>query len=286
MTAVARRLWQLLEPLHDLTYFSPLIAKTGKRHGLRGFWMTYFAFRAAPMGQVEAATVTATFFGFHPDFVARALPAAWQHLTPAQAIAAREAAIELALEEIFGPQGDESPFAEAADLAWQAAQLADPAGRPLAAANQALPPSSNPRLRLWQASTVLREHRGDGHVANLVGRGIRPVEAHLRKIGAGESDGQNLKAWRGFPDDEWSAGQADLLRRGLLDGQGLLTKAGLAEHDAIEAATDAAAEQPWRALGDGRTARLVELLRPLTRQVLATGLIPRANPVGLVMEQQ
>jgi hypothetical protein len=285
MTSVARRVWQQLEPLHALTYFSPQVTEAGKRHGLRGFWMTYFAFRAAPMGAVEPATVTAAFFGFHRDFVARALPTAWQHLTPEQAVVAREAAVALALDEVFGPAGDESRFAEAADLAGEAALLADTAGRPLAAANQALPRSSNPRLRLWQASTVLREHRGDGHVAALVTGGIRPVEAHLIKIGAGESDGENLRTWRGFPDDEWTAGQAGVRSRGLTDDQGLLTKAGRTEHDAIEAATDAAAEQPWRALGDAGTARLVELLSPLTTQVLASGLIPRSNPIGLVWNQ-
>jgi hypothetical protein len=282
---VSRKLWRLYEPLHAITYFSPHSTAAGKAHGLRGFWMTYFAFRAAPFGPIGPAPVTASFFGFHPDFVARALPAAWQHISPEQAIAAREAAIAPALNDILGPVGDELDCAEAADLAWHTALLADTAGRPVAATNQTLPPSGDPRIRLWQACTVLREHRGDGHVATLVTREIRPAEAHLIKIGAGESDAENLKSFRGFPDEEWSSAQTQLRDRGLTDEQGLLTAAGRAEHDAIEEATDAAAEQPWRALGDSGTRRLVELLTPLTKRVLAAGLIPRSNPVGLVWDQ-
>jgi hypothetical protein len=277
MTA-SRELWARYELVHDVVYFSPRRTEQADRLGLRGFWMGYFAFRSAPLGPVDPAVVLATFYGFHASRVRRALPDAWSYATPEQALAARWAAADAAIADL-GPVA--ADLAETAELAWEAARAADPAGHPLGAAEQALSRPDNPRIALWQATTVLREHRGDGHVAALVARGIGPAESHLIKAGAGEADGDVLRALRGFPEQDWAAARAGLVERGLLDAAGRLTDAGRAEHDAIEAATDAAAEQPWRALGPERTARLRDLLDPLADAVQATGLIPAANPVGL-----
>jgi hypothetical protein len=268
-----------LEPIHDLIYFSPRGAEQSKALGLRGYWMSYFAFRAAPLGPVGPAPVTAAFFGFHPSRVRRALPDAWDRTTPALALAGRAAAVDAAMRDIAGADHDPG---EAVDLAWRAAQAADTAGRPLAAANQALPQPENPRIALWQALTVLREHRGDGHNAVLVSRGIRPAEAHLLKAGAGESDEDVLRTGRGFPDDEWAVARAGMQERGLLDEDGGLTDLGTAEHHAVEDATDRVSERPWQALGVAEGLRLRDLLDPLARAVLDSGLIPDPHPAGLV----
>jgi len=271
-------MWFRYEPIHDVIYFSPRRTEQADALGMRGFWMGYFAFRAAPLGEASPELVAATFFGFHRNRVRRALPDAWSYTTAAKAIAARDAAADAALADL-GPIDD---LEEAAELAWQAASAADTAGRALAAAHQALPRSSNPRLALWQATSILREHRGDGHIAVLVARGIAPAEAHLLKSGAGDSDEQSLKVHRGFPDEEWAAARAGLVERGLLDEDGRLTAQGMAEHEAVEEATDAAAEQPWRAIGPAATARLRDLLDPIAAAVLRTGQIHKPNPRGMV----
>ena len=70
--AVARHLWQLYEPLHAVTYFAPEARAAFVGAGLRGFWRGYFAGRAAPLGAVPAAPVTALFYSFAPAMVARA----------------------------------------------------------------------------------------------------------------------------------------------------------------------------------------------------------------------
>ena len=284
----ARRLWERFEVVHDVAYFSPRVAEAARGLGLKGYWMGYFALRAAPLGPVGPATVTAVFFGFHRSRVERALPDAWAYTTPEAAIAAREAAVDAALAELVGGDaagpGDASgpgDLGEAAELAWRAAQLADTAGRPLAAANQALPRPGSERVALWQATAVLREHRGDGHNAVLVSRGVGPAEAHLLKAGAGESDPDVLRTGRGFPDEEWARARAGLADRGLLDGDGRLTAAGRAEHDAIEAATDRAARQPWEALGASGSDRLLALLDAPAAAVAGSGLLPEPSPVGL-----
>jgi len=276
MTA-ARELWYRYEPVHDVIYFSPRRTEQANALGMRGFWMGYFAFRSAPLGAVPPDVVGAAFFGFHRSRVHRALPDAWSYTTVEQALAARNAAVDAAMADLGPIEG----LDDAAELAWQAASTADVSGRPLAAAHQAEPRPDNPRIALWQATAVLREHRGDGHVAVLVARGIGPIESHLLKSGSGESDEATLKLHRGFPDDEWAAARAGLVERGWLDADGRLTARGVAEHEAVEAATDAAAEQPWEAIGPAATGRLRDLLDPVATTIRTSGLIPHPNPLGM-----
>ena len=78
----ARVMWKLFEPLHAVTYFAEECLEEYKAAGLKGFWMGYFAGRAAPMGAVAPAVVDATFFSFNPDRVKRALPDAWSFASP------------------------------------------------------------------------------------------------------------------------------------------------------------------------------------------------------------
>lgn len=278
----SRVMWELSEPVHDLVYFTPEARQAADGLGMRGFWMGYFALRAAPLGPVGPAVVTSSFYVFHPDRVARALPDAWRWASPSDALAARERAVDLAMRRLYGEDGVRSAtMAEAADLAWDAAEAADTAGRVLGAANQALDRPAQPHVRLWQAATTLREHRGDGHVAVLVSRGIGPVEAMVLKAAAGESDDAMQRESRKWDAETWRGTEAALRARGWIDDSGRPTADGAAEHRAIEEATDAAAEGPWRALGPDTTARLAELLAPLAQRVVASGMIPSGNPVGL-----
>jgi hypothetical protein len=280
--ASARSMWELAEPVHDLVYFTPEARHEADRAGMRGFWMGYVAMRAAPLGVVPAAVVVSSFYVFHPDRVTRALPDAWRYATPSDMLAARERAVDLSMRRLFGEDVVRSArMAEAADLAWDAAAAADTAGRVLGGANQALDRPELPHVRLWQAATTLREHRGDGHVAVLVSRRVGPVEAMVLKAASGESDGAMLREGRKWDAATWQRAEADLRARGWIDDVGRLTPRGAAERDAIEAETDAAAEGPWRAVGRDATVRLAELLTPLARDVLASGVIPSGNPVGL-----
>ena len=278
----ARRLWERLEPIHAVTYFTDESATAARAAGLRGFWMAYFACRLAPLGPVGPMTATAACFGFHRSRTERALPDAWQFATPAQALKARLEGATLALRRITGVA---APFTRgvtaAAELAWAAAQQADISGRILGAANQALPRPDDPLAVVWQAATTLREHRGDGHNAVLITAGLTPVQAHWLKIGAAETDPETLRASRNWPAAAWDSGRADLIERGWLDAHGLLTAAGRGAHDDIEAQTDAAAATPWTGIGPEDTTRLAALLKPLSAAIVASGAVPFPNPIGL-----
>ncbi|MFJ3623828.1 hypothetical protein ACIPSH_37645 [Streptomyces iakyrus] len=280
--SVARAMWERFEPVHQLVYFTPEVREAAEDLGLHGYWMGYFALRAAPLGTVPASVVTSSFYVFHPDRAASALPDAWALASPQQVIEARERAVDAAMKSLFGPDVVASAeLAEAADLAWEAARAADTAGRVLGAANQALPRPAQPHVRLWQAATTLREHRGDGHVAVLVGHRLGPVEALVLKSATGETDAEFQRRIRQWDVVAWRAAQAKLRERGWIDEEGRLTGGGAAAHEQMEADTDAAALAPWQALGADATTRLAHLLEPLARRVLDSGIIPTGNPVGL-----
>jgi hypothetical protein len=270
----ARQMWKLLEPLHAVTYFSPQARAAFEEAGLRGFWRGYFAGRAAPLGEVGAAPVYASFFGFARPMVERALPSVWGLADPAAALAARAVGARAALRELIGPVD----VAEAALLCRTAAEAVEVVGRPLAAANAALPWPEDPLDMLWQASTVLREHRGDGHVAALLVAGLGGCESLVWRA-AVDNDRRVLQPARGWSDEEWDAAVGRLAARGWLDGAGLATDVAVAARDQIEASTDVLAAGPWRALGGEGVARLAELLRPWSAAALSA--LPTPNPIGL-----
>jgi hypothetical protein len=278
--ATARRLWALGEPFHALIYFAAECRAAGEAAGLTGFWQTYFAFRAAPLGPVGPEVVTATFANFEPGFVARRVPAVWDAVRPADALAARLAGVDAAARRIFGADWAESPeVAEAAQLAGAAAAAVDLPGRPLAAANTGLPVPEQPHLALWQALTTLREHRGDGHVAALVIREIDGPGAHVLAAAAGRSTREWLQRARGWDDAAWDDAAARLAARGWLDGDELSAE-GLTIVAGVEADTDRLALRSWQGLGDVGCDRLAELLLPVRRAVVAAGEWPAHNPIG------
>ncbi|WFE36861.1 hypothetical protein [Micromonospora sp. WMMD975] len=270
-------MWTLFEPVHAVTYFHPRARAAFEAVGLRGYWRGYFAGRAAPLGPVDAPTVTAAFFSFAPPMVARALPSVWQLASPEEALRARLTGAVQALAE-FTYELPEAHLAEAAGLLEEAADRVDTAGRVLGAVNAALPRGEYPLARLWQAAATLREHRGDGHVAALVGTGLDPVEVVAWRCRVDQSREFHQPA-RGWTDEEWSAAEERLVDKGWLTADRGATAHATATFRAVEEATDRAASGPWRELGAERTGRLRELLEPIATRCRT--IIPPLAPIGL-----
>ncbi|MEU1123068.1 hypothetical protein ABZ371_05665 [Streptomyces sp. NPDC005899] len=277
-----RRMWHLLEPLHAVFYYAPEVfdeaAALGYATGER--WPSYFAWRAAPLGQAGPGRVTAVFHSFSPDMVGRYVPAGTPVAPPRAVLEARTRAVDRAYRALFGERVHSPGLAEAAALAQRAARAADVTGRPLAEANAALPWPDAPHLVLWQAATVLREHRGDGHVAALVAAGLDPVESLVSFAAVGAARPEVFES-RGWGRDAWEAARRRLLDRGLLEADGTATDAGRALRADVERRTDEAASGPWRALGDQQHERLVELLGPLWVEAVGSGLLPSETTLGI-----
>jgi hypothetical protein len=274
---LARLMWTLFEPVHDVTYFSPQARASFEAAGLRGFWRGYFAGRAAPLGPVSAAPVVASFFNFAPDMVARAIPDVWDRAGPERVLQARLTGAVQALSALSAGQPP-TELDEAADLLEEAAGQLDHAGRVLGAANAALPRPAEPLGRLWLAATVLREHRGDGHVAALVAADLGGCEV-LAWRAARDLSREMLQPARGWTDEEWAAAADRLAERGWLDRDGNPTQVGIDAFAAVERATDVAAAGPWRVLGMSGAQRLLDLLTPLARACFA--VLPFQIPIGL-----
>ncbi|MDT5065204.1 MAG: hypothetical protein QOK02_1359 [Mycobacterium sp.] len=265
--------------MHALTYFAPESLAAFERVGFRGFWMGYFAGRSAPLGPVPAEVITAVFYGFSASHVGRALPDAWGFASPADALRVREESAVAALRRC-GVSAD-ADVETAARLLAKAARSAPLDGRPLFAANLALPWPEEPVARLWHAVTLLREQRGDGHVATLASLGISGRDANVLHCAADRVPREFIVRSRRYDDDEWHSCTERLAARGLLDDSGALTSAGVALKQTIEATTDRLALSAFDALDDAELDALFATLTPITRAVIAGGDIPSATPMGL-----
>jgi hypothetical protein len=296
--ATARRMWTLFEPVHVISYFTADSRDAFEQAGLRGFWRGYFAGRAAPIGLTGPAPVVAAFFSFAPPMVARAVPGVWDLISPADAIAVRQAGAVAALRRLLDLADGTAPapIAAAADRLTERTTDLDWAGRTLGAANAALPVPSESLARLWHAATVLREHRGDGHIAALVAANLDAPEALALRAGVdlaangahGVGSNSHVSAgWgraqmqpaRGWTDEEWNAAVARLGGRGLLHPNGTATQAGTELHRNIERATDVTAARPWARLAERELDEISDVLLPIAR-ACAT-VLPVPNPVGV-----
>ncbi len=261
-----------------MTYFAPEAREALNELGYRGFWMGYFAARSAPLGTVAPEVVTAIFYNFAPERVAKALPTAWRIAGPEAALCARQDSAVAALRR-YGLDADEN-VTVAAELAAKAARNAPLDGRPLFAANRALPWPDEPLAVLWHAATLLREQRGDVHVAALTAAGITGRESNVLHAAAGGVPRDYLARTRDYDEAEWHHHEQRLAERGLLHDDGLLTSAARELKNQIESTTDARALSALDALTDDEVETLFQTLSPIARAVVAGGDVPALSPVA------
>jgi hypothetical protein len=271
---VVARAHRAVEPLHNHLYFAPEQDERLGAVGLRPGRMCYFAGRAAPMGPVGPGVVAATFYNFSPALIARHIPRAWTLAAPEQIVAARFDAARASLTRLLGEAAGSPEIDELAGLLREACSVLTPEARPRYAGHADLEWPDEPLLQMWHGATLLREHRGDGHLAALLRAGLTGLEAlvSFTVTGRGLSEGM-VKVSRGWSEEEWDATVASLTERGwLADGQ--LTADGASQRARLEAETDEMSAAPWQHLGPERTARVVELGRALSARLVAAGAYP------------
>jgi hypothetical protein len=269
----ARRMFELLEPICLVTYFADESNEELAALGHRTYWDGYFASRAAPLGRVPAQVVHAAFYSFAEGEAARHIPSAWETVPPEVSFAAWRRGSAASVRRILGPELAGSPgLARAADLTTKAATSAPTAGRVMYAGWRALEVPSDPVTRLWHSATMLREHRGDGHVAALVGTRIGGTEAHvLSALDMGIHPPESFGRIHHLPKERLAAVMAGLRQRGLVDADGWFTEAGRETKRRIEALTDELAVAPYEGLSPAELDELVAELEPITARMVATG---------------
>jgi hypothetical protein len=279
---LARRMWHQLEPVHAVFWYAPEVFAEAAALGyeVETRWPSYFAWRLAPLGAVGPRLAASACYSFSAGMVAAHVPAAWAVAAPPQILAARERAVDRMYRALFGDLIGSPGLAEAAELARDAALAAATAGRPLTAANADLAWPGEPHLVLWHAINVLREQRGDGHIAALQVAGLDPCEALVSFAAIGAAP-EEVFASRGWSAQEWSAARDRLAARRWIDAAGQATERGRKGRDEIEWRTDRLADAPWRALGPGRGQRLAELTAPLLSAAFESGLLPLQSTLGI-----
>ncbi|MFZ0834580.1 MAG: hypothetical protein WAM92_16185 [Mycobacterium sp.] len=271
----AGRLTRTLDPLHSVGYFLPEVSERFGVLGMQGR-TPYFATRSAPMGAVGAGVVAATFYNFSPDLVAASIPGAWAAASPQTVTEMRYAIVDEALPRVLGEITGSPELARAADILHDVAEAIPNAdGRPLFAGHAELPWPQSPHSRLWHAITLLREYRGDGHIAALITYRLSGLEALITHTASELGfTAQFARRLRGWTEAQWAAATDRLRQRELLDESGALTTTGLQIRTEIEDLTDTLAFEPWRTLAGGDATQLEEFATSTRQVVLGAGIFP------------
>ncbi len=266
----SRSLAAALEPVIGQVFFSPEchaayaqlgFAPSPGRAGLVALpdGPAYFTSRGSLLGQVRPGVVAAAFGVFKPDIVAAGVTLGWSLTDAATINAARRAGAVAQLERVLGEADD--GVARAAELLERAVEPLGIEGRPLFAGLRSWwDDPTDPWTRLFHLGDMLRECRGDAHIAAWAGATLDAVEVGLLNDVYMGLPLRSYVRTRGWNDDELEAGEERLQGRGWLD-QGKLTDDGREAREAIERATDRQMAPALEALGPDLD-ELIGLLRP------------------------
>src|SRR6266568_2415109 len=231
MNSMARRMFELVEPIGVIPYSADEPNEAMFALGFTNYWDTYFAGRAAPLGLAAAEVVDALFYSFAPGEVARHIPKVWRTTTPEAAIAARQTGCVNAL--------------------------------------RAIPIPDDVVARFFHAGSLLREHRGDGHIAALMIEGVGGLEAHVLFALDMGMPAEKFGRIHHLPAAQLAAVIDGMRDRGLIGDDGWLSEPGRAVKQRVEALTDDLAARPYESLEPDELDELMAALEPLATLLLA-----------------
>jgi hypothetical protein len=266
---MARRMFELVEPIGVIPYSADEPNETMFALGFTDYWDTYFAGRAAALGIVPAEVVDALFYNFAPGEVARHIPKVWSTTTPEAAIAARQEGCVNALRNILGEHVDTSEFARATELLTKAATSAPYEGRPMYAALRTLPIPDEVVARMFHAASLLREHRGDGHIVALMSEDVGRLECHVLFALDVGMPAEKFGRIHHLPTTQLGAVIDGLRDRGLIGDDGWLSEEGRAVKQRVEDLTDDLAAKPYEVLETAELDELMVALEPLATLLVA-----------------
>src|SRR4029079_6236116 len=263
MNPIARRMFELVEPIGVIPYSADDPNEAMFALGFTNYWDTYFAGRAAPLGLPTAEVVDALFYNFAPGEVARPIPEVWRTHTPHAAMAARQTGCVKALRRILGAHVNSAAFARTAELLIKAATSAPSEGRAMYPSLRAIYVPYEVVARLFHAASLLREHRGDGHIAALMVEGVGGLEAHVLLARDMVMPAAKFGRIHHLPAAQLDAVIEGMRARGLVGDDGWLSDEGRSVKQRVEALTDDLAAKPYESLEPDEFDELVTTLEPL-----------------------
>jgi len=265
----ARRLRNLVEPIAAGVYFAPEAQQRYEEQGLN-YFEGYFCSRGACLGKAPWSVICAAFGAFKPAVVEQAVTGGWSKTDPEPLLDARLAGATEQLTRLLGEPGPE--VKEATEILFSLTDGVDPSGRMLYSGLSVLPVPDTPMGRLWRAADLVREHRGDGHIAAWVSCADSCEITVLTELTWGLQPGAYVFT-RGWNEEEVDAARERLRARGLLDGDNQLTEAGEKFRAEIEHHTDLAEREVIGRLGD-RADELFSLIQPMAKTIVEGGGYP------------
>ena len=282
MTNVARRIWDVVEPIAANVYFAPEVHAAYQEIGFDAStrssgkvhypdMVAYFTSRGACLGpNVDGHLVASAFGVFKRPMVVAAVADGWRRADQRTVLAARERGGVASLRRLIGdePEG----LGWATEVLQRMVEAAPGEGRSLFSGLLSLGYPDDPMGAFWRAADLVREHRGDSHIAAWIGADLDACEIGVL---TDPWRGQPLKSWvrsRGWTEDELDAACDRLRSRGLLDGDDL-TDVGRRLREGIDDATDRMEGRLVAALGSDAP-RLFELLNPWCDLIVADGGYP------------
>lgn len=273
---VSRRLRDLVEPIAANVYFAPEAQEAYAELGL-SYLPGYFCSRGACMGQVPGEVVVSAFGVFNPAIVVPAVDEGWSKTDAETILGARERGAVASLGRILGSPGPE--VARATELLRQAGRGVTMQGHPLASGLVSLGWPGDPLGDLWRAADIVREHRGDSHVAAWVSHGVGAVEATLLTELWWRLPLRSYVRTRGWSAEEIDVAVDRLRAGGIIGADDGFTADGEELRAAIEVSTDVQERRIVEALGDDAD-ELFDLLEPMSKAILAAGGYP-SDPASL-----
>lgn len=275
---LSRQSQKAFEPFTAMIFFAPEAFANYKALGLRGR-QSYFCSRSAPLGKLPGEVVAAIFYNFNPAFVIEQVNSGWAVTTPEAILAARNAAVTEALHRLLDPAEGQEDLAgqveQALPLVKKATAGLPLAGRALFAGHTALAWPEEPLAALWHGVNLLREFRGDGHIAALMSEGISGAESILLQAAFSTRISLNfLLRSRVWDEAAVQAAQERLAERDLLR-DGALTEKGQAVRERIEATTDRLDTLPFENLGAEASQELIGLIGSLSQRIVDRGGLNR-----------
>lgn len=260
MTPTAREMWEAVERYHQLCYWAPEVREEGAKAGLKGFWMNYFASRAAPLGPVSAATVQALFFYYSSDRVKRAIPDAWNYASPEKILLARYRAMDRALRRELDSLVASETIETAAQMIREVTERISGLGKTLFEGWNSLPWPEQPHLALWHGCTVLREHRSGSHLIALAIEGLNGPESVISQVAVGEAPAQWIQDEAGWSNQSVEDAKKNLQSKGWLDADGEATSLCYEGRARIETTTDELDSKHWELIGTSKCNEIVALM--------------------------
>jgi len=258
LSALARKLGSVLEPLTGQVYFSPDCHANYVALGFdpspaqaNGVALpdgpAYFTSRGSVMGQVPGEVVAAAFAVFNPEAVIPSVTLGWTRTDAATICAARDAGAIAQLVRLLGeaPAGIE----RVNELLARAVAPLRPEGRPLYAGLRSLPMPDSAVGAMWRMGDMLREYRGDSHTAAWISAGVNATEIGLLSEMYWGLPMRSYSRTRAWSNAQFDASVESLKSRGLVTDDGF-TPAGRALRESIETATDAQMLGAISAIGD------------------------------------